>query len=419
MNDTMMDDVTDICVYACTGKTGCLVARRIVELADTPTTILLAGRNVSRVQELHKELLFSSQNVKVLAYPFSVNVDDGDALETLVSYARVVVNCVDVEAHVQAQFRVAKVCAKSGVHYLDLAERYWAASPLFALESSSRIVPACGFDYALPDVAVAQAEHIFQSKRHIPHHVQVTLAIRTGPLGMKWPLQVMASYLQPDRQEKEPPSRVQRPATKSTACGPLIAYSEPLSSWSIPWLLARDTMGFLLHQRGWPFKNMDIRLALPQSLWRAVFLVFYGMLVALFLWPLIAVARAFQIKLLQKFILCILPTVSLGFFCNDEDLIWRASMAIRVHVAIMLSDDKGNDLCYCVSGQSLKLLNSDCMALAALELAKMTGGESGGVLTPAQALDADTDFWTRLCHSRQLQVQVYPLGSDSGKQHQS
>ena len=113
--------------------------------------------------------------------------------------------------------------------------------------------------------------------------------------------------------------------------------------------------------------------------------------------------------MLRRCLLLLLPTMTLGFLCDDQALRRRANMQNRVELVIVLRDDKGHELCCHVKGPSPTLLNPLCVVFAALELAKLTNGQ-GGVLTPAQAL-CETDFWTRLQNASELKLQI--SGSDT------
>lgn len=405
----------DICVFACTGSSGGDVARGLVELADTPTTLLLAGRNVANVRFVQEELLkIQNDNVKIMVHSEAVDVSDDDALQALVLRARVVVNCIAVDSHPRALEGMAEACAKAGVHYLDLATQREHFAPLFELKPSgaSRIIPACGFDYAFMDVAMSQAERAFSERYNgvLPNKVQLTLAVHTGPLGMKFPLDLVDSYLHAKPKPRPLSSSrvpVQRPTRQSSSA--FLAYIKALSSWSIPWPLGGDSTTFLLSRRQWSSTNVDARLALPQSLWRGAGLLVYAAVVAAIFIPLLIAARFLRIEMLHRCLLWLLPTVTLGFLCDDKELRRRANIENRVELVIVLRNDKGQELCCHVKGPSPTLLNQLCLVFAALELVKLTDGE-GGALTPAQAL-CETDFWYRLQNAGELKLQI--SGSDT------
>jgi short subunit dehydrogenase-like uncharacterized protein len=226
----------DICVYACTGHCGKNVARLICQHGDA--TLLLAGRNVDKVRAVYRELLTDQQgsNCQLIMHPDPVSVDNDEALEDLTKRTRLLVNCIDLQAHVRALTGVAEACVKTNTHYLDLVTTVEKMVPIFILENacSAIIVPGCGFDYAVPDVALALAEQVFRKRySEDPESVQLTLKLRTGALGMKWPLHVVERFF------KESPAPIKAPPSKAETLLPpsletaILSYSDPLSSWTI------------------------------------------------------------------------------------------------------------------------------------------------------------------------------------------
>ena len=212
----MTDIVADICVYACTGKYGSRVAHLICELAerDEQTTLLLAGRNLDKVQALREELVSQARqgeqgNVRVLVHPEAVDVDNTEALYAMASRAHVVANCVKLEAHPRACTAVAEACSATGSHYLDVATTLTSMAPIFAStpsSSESKLVPGCGFDYAFFDVAVDEALQALKSTHGeavSPEKLQLVLAVRPGPLGFKWLLDSVDSYFKVESRARQ------------------------------------------------------------------------------------------------------------------------------------------------------------------------------------------------------------------------
>lgn len=406
--------IADICVFACTGKVGVAVARGIIELATSPITLLLSGRNIAKVQEVRTKLLAEAKldaNVKIVAHLESVCVDDDEALRNMVTRARVVANCIDTKCHPRALAGVAEACGKAGVHYLDLAFTRGQLQSLFSLNEPierSRMVPASGFDYAFTDVSVFQAERAFAERfvGTMPDKVQLTLAVRTGPLGIKWPLRLVKKYVE---SESKPSRSVapshQAPSTRQKSrSGSVLAYIKPLSSWSIRWPFGGDAITFLLCQRQWLPDSVDARLALPRTLWKAAVLAVYGVVAAAIFIPLLGAARYLKIEAFQKLILWLIPIGTLGFFSNDDDMCRSSTEQMRIELVVMLRNNKGLSLCYHVVGPSPEILNQLCMALSSLELALMSSGKRG-ILTPAMAM-GETDFWSRLQNASKLKVQI-------------
>ena len=420
----------DICVFACTGRVGTVVTRWITDLASKyapAMTLLLAGRNVAKVRELQARLLADNKDndVKILVHSEAVDVSDEESLNTMVARARVVVNCITVDCHPRAMQGVAEACATLGVDYLDLAAQRGQLESLFmdshlnseAVSNNSRIVPGCGFDYAFFDMAAFQAEKAFAQRYKIrPDKVQATLALRTGPLGVKWPLRLMEHYLELQSSSKartravadaSQASTTTRPRRNSSRGCSMLAYSKPLAVWSIPWPLGADAIAFLFCERGeWSPGSVDARIGLPRNLWKAVALVVYVVVTGAIFLPLMIAARNFKIWALKRFLLWVLPTVSLGFFCTDNELCQKSSEQIRIELAVSLwnSSKRGLPLLYHVMGPAPAILNPLCLALSSVELAKNISVK-GGVLTPAMAM-GETDYWSRLRNACDIKVSV-------------
>ena len=311
------DDRADICVYACTGKFGSRVAHVICgALADdddentnnTTTTLLLAGRNLAKVRALRDELLArivvprarAKVASRILVHPEAVPVENQDALDTLASRARVLVNCIKVigvDAQQQeAATWIAMACLKASTHYVDIAVTLSAMAPIWACgqqqhadaTSTAKLVPACGLDYAFFDVAVSRAEQAWAdmyaagtSTIASPKKMQVVLAILPGPLGFKWRVHSIDFFFRSEKHSAKqqlhnnerragtapvprklpPPSPPPPPQQTRT---PLVTYCAPALAWSVPWFVGRDALRFLIWQRNPKIQQLDARLALPR-----------------------------------------------------------------------------------------------------------------------------------------------------------
>jgi hypothetical protein len=407
--------IADICVFACTGHVGTMVAKRLVELATSPITILLAGRNVAKVRELYNDLVneATTKSVNLIAYPVSVAVEDEASLKTLVSGVRVVANCIDVQCHPLALTGVAEACIQAGVHYLDLAPQQHMLQRLFDLKTpapcKSRIVPACGFDYAFMDVASLQAERCFNEANNgsQPEHIQITLALRPGPLGLKWPLRLVKTLFKsspPARKSSAAANKHSSEQTSSSTNRKFLAFIPLISSWSIQWPMGASSLSLLLSQRHWMPEAVDARMALPRSLWKATALVVYGIVVAAILLPWLYLAWILKVEVITQLIMGVLPYASLGFLSDNEHLCRKSMEELSIELVITLRNVQGLSISYHVIGTSPKILNALCMALASLEMTKQSF-DAGGILTPAIAL-GDTKFWDHLQKWGLLKVQI-------------
>lgn len=403
---------SDICVFACTGHSGKNVARLICENGGTPKdrVLLLAGRDVDKVRTLYHDLMVEQQQnntaVKIVVYPKPVSVDDDAALQALASQTRVLVNCVDVLAHYRALVGVAEACINTGTHYLDSATTPALLSSLFALKAADKcaIVPGCGFDYALPDVAVAVAERSFQKKYgENPTCVQLLFKIRTGPLGIKWPLHLVSRYFLCRKQHSPKSNKGVGASSIPSRKASILTFDKHFSSWTIPWFTAKDALQFLHYQRT-KSANIDARLALPEQRWRSVFYVIYTLAVLIPVLGIVMLAKVSRFYMLQRFILYVLPALTLGVLTDNDDVRRRAARDTCADFVMLLQSDH-----YCwtyrVFGPFIDHIHQLCLTLAALELAERKD-DRGGVLTPAQAL-LDTGFWTKLQSLAKLEVQSF------------
>lgn len=425
---------SDICVYGCTGNFGSNVARLICELAvDTDTandsgeehtlTLLLGGRNPVKVQRVGDELLLHNAKkklgdskvaakVRVLSHPKAVTVDDPDALADLARLTRVLVNCTKIISNENSQrstARIAEACLKANTHYVDIATTLPAIAPVISCANSipgskSKLVPACGFDYAFFDVAAAKAEQALADMRGRsicnPKEIQMVLAILPGPQGFKWRVDSIGDYFEKEQLKKngrtsayiyEVPPLAEQPTV------PFLSYCSPAGSMSIPWFLGRDVVRYFIHLRKpQTYSQIDARLALPRQPWRAAACGFYAVFLALVFYPLLRIAYWINFAWSQQLLLKAITILSFGFFTENIEEMTEAIHKVQAKLYITLTSIdtcNGQDvkLLYQVSAPSV-YIEHECAAIAAMELAKDTKVDRTGILSPAQALTG-TDFF--------------------------
>jgi len=138
-----------IAVYGATGYTGRLVA---LELDRSGFEFRLAGRNQAKLAAVAAELGSDPET-------FTVAVDDGPGLESLMADCPVVIACAGpFSLHGEPILRAA---VETGTHYLDTTgeqpfiqlayERYGGA----AMDNGTAVIPAMGFDYVPGDMIAA------------------------------------------------------------------------------------------------------------------------------------------------------------------------------------------------------------------------------------------------------------------------
>jgi hypothetical protein len=178
---------------------------------QSPIVIVMAGRNPHKLQAMlpalalqaaklaKREVSLACRRVQFEVLPVPVDVaspGDGSGLRTLALAAPVLLNCIRPVAYEWSE-RVMSACARERTAYLDLCARpafLDAVRELFSVGEDGEdgddqpppppLVPGCGFDYALPDVATWYALRAY-ARRHGPSRppasVRATFLVRTPP----------------------------------------------------------------------------------------------------------------------------------------------------------------------------------------------------------------------------------------------
>ena len=144
----------DIVLFGATGFVGRLTARHLAAEAAPEMRIALAGRSLTRLQDLARGLGDAAQDWPLLV----VDATDERAVRDLAARASVVVTTVGPYARYGVPLVAA--CAEAGTHYCDLTgevlfvHRSIAANSESAKRTGARIVHACGFDSIPSDLGV-------------------------------------------------------------------------------------------------------------------------------------------------------------------------------------------------------------------------------------------------------------------------
>ncbi|MBY6410033.1 saccharopine dehydrogenase NADP-binding domain-containing protein [Rhodococcus sp. BP-252] len=144
----------DIVVYGATGFVGKLTAAYLASHAPANTSIALAGRSLSKLEEVRRSLPASAAEWPLI----QADAADTDALRAMAESTRVVITTVGPYAKYGLPLTTA--CAEAGTDYVDLT-----GEVLFTRESidtneeiarrtGARIVHACGFDSIPSDLGV-------------------------------------------------------------------------------------------------------------------------------------------------------------------------------------------------------------------------------------------------------------------------
>jgi short subunit dehydrogenase-like uncharacterized protein len=144
----------DIVLFGATGFVGRLTARHLAAEADRALRIALAGRSLTRLQEVARDLGGAASQWPLVV----VDATDEAAVTDLAARARVVVTTVG--PYVKYGAALAAACAEAGTHYCDLTgevlfvHRSIAANSEAARRTGARIIHACGFDSIPSDLGV-------------------------------------------------------------------------------------------------------------------------------------------------------------------------------------------------------------------------------------------------------------------------
>jgi short subunit dehydrogenase-like uncharacterized protein len=144
----------DIVLFGATGFVGRLTARHLAAEADPALRIALAGRSLTRLQDVARDLGGAASQWPLVV----VDATDEAAVTDLAARARVVVTTVG--PYVKYGAALAAACAEAGTHYCDLTgevlfvHRSIAANSEAARRTGARIIHACGFDSIPSDLGV-------------------------------------------------------------------------------------------------------------------------------------------------------------------------------------------------------------------------------------------------------------------------
>ncbi len=144
----------DLVLVGATGFVGRLTAQHLAQHAPPGVRIALAGRSLTRLQRLSRELEGGARDWPLIA----VDTTDAAACAELAARTRVVATTVG--PYLRLGGPLATACAEAGTHYADLTgevlfvHRSIAENHATAQRTGARIVHACGFDSVPSDLGV-------------------------------------------------------------------------------------------------------------------------------------------------------------------------------------------------------------------------------------------------------------------------
>ncbi|EJD08367.1 uncharacterized protein FOMMEDRAFT_101779 [Fomitiporia mediterranea MF3/22] len=147
--------MVDVLVLGATGYTGKLITRYLAVHRERGSfTFGLAGRSKSKLAQLVSDL-----NIPEIQ-TYTVDVTDDESLSSLLSSSRAKVLLSTVGPYMRWGMPVARACARSGVHYVDIDGEAPFVKDLImevdylATKTGSILVPSSGFDSVPADLLV-------------------------------------------------------------------------------------------------------------------------------------------------------------------------------------------------------------------------------------------------------------------------
>jgi short subunit dehydrogenase-like uncharacterized protein len=143
----------DLVVYGATGFVGRLLAAYLADAAPAGLRIALAGRSLSRLEQVRGELPAAARGWPLV----EADSTDEASLAALAASTRVLATTVG--PYVRHGLPVVEACARAGTHYADLTgevlfvRRAIDRTDAVARDTGARIVHACGYDSIPSDLS--------------------------------------------------------------------------------------------------------------------------------------------------------------------------------------------------------------------------------------------------------------------------
>ena len=147
----------DIVLFGATGFTGGLTAEYLAANASAETRWALAGRNMSKLEDVRRRL--AAQHPKAAELELlQADVTDADGITAVAEATKVVITTVGPYIHYGEPLVAA--CAAAGTDYVDLTgepefvDTMWLRHHDEARKNGARIIHSCGFDSIPYDLGV-------------------------------------------------------------------------------------------------------------------------------------------------------------------------------------------------------------------------------------------------------------------------
>ncbi|KAI9269393.1 saccharopine dehydrogenase [Sporodiniella umbellata] len=161
----------DIIVFGATGFTGALTAEYIAGLSDKSLKWALAGRSISKLENVRDSLVEIDSSLKSLDLLIA-NSDNLESLDKLLAQTRVVISTVG--PFMKYGTPLVEACIRQKTHYVDITgEHPWMKQIIDNFDDKAKqgnvlIVPGCGFDSVPSDLGVfVLNEHMQKQNLHL------------------------------------------------------------------------------------------------------------------------------------------------------------------------------------------------------------------------------------------------------------
>ena len=153
----MPDRRFDIVLFGATGFTGGLTGEYLAANAPTETRWALAGRNMSKLEDVRRRLAAEHPAAAELEL-LRADVNDPDSVRAIAEATKVVITTVG--PYIRYGEPLVAACAAAGTDYVDLTgepefvDAMWLRYDDAARRSGARIIHSCGFDSIPYDLGV-------------------------------------------------------------------------------------------------------------------------------------------------------------------------------------------------------------------------------------------------------------------------
>lgn len=204
----------DVVLFGATGFTGALTAEYLAAHAPESTRWALAGRSMSKLEQVRARLGSGSAQLSLL----QADATDPGSVREIAEAARVVITTVG--PYIRYGEPLVAACAAAGTDYVDLTgetefvDRMWLRYQEQALESGARLVHSCGFDSIPYDLGALFT--VEQLPEDVPISLEGFVRVSIAPSGGTYQtmIEIMSRLRQSVATARERRQREPRPSER-------------------------------------------------------------------------------------------------------------------------------------------------------------------------------------------------------------